>query len=139
MRPQCTLTVKHFNLMTANFYDFIRRSFDGFVFWRIDDFRGKKITSSDVALCVLCMQVLHGDLHIIHDDSQLFSTLHYSWCLSVYKSVLLLFNYVTYFNLLLVVIFSLGTSINYQLYLQFLTITVNVYLHLFNTAEPVCG
>ena len=125
--------------MTANFYDFIRRSFDGFVFWRIDDFRGKKIIISDVALCVLCMQVLHGDLHIIHDDSQLFSTLHYSWCLSVYKSVLLLFNYVTYFNLLLVVIFSLGTSINYQLYLQFLTITVNVYLHLFNTAEPVYG
>ena len=65
-------TVKHFNLATANF--------GGSIFWRIFDFRKKKIKSiiSDVALYFLCMQILHGDLQVKHNDFQLFSTLHYS-------------------------------------------------------------
>ena len=40
-------------------------------------------------------------------------------------------------QLLIVVVFFLGTSIYYQLYLQFLTITVKVYLLLFSSAELV--
>ena len=65
----------------------------------IFDFWGKKSVISDVALCVLCIRVLHGDLQVIHSDFQLFSTVHCSWRVSEYKSVLLLFKYSTKQNL----------------------------------------
>ena len=52
----------------------------------------KQSVISDVALCVLCMRVLHGDLQVINGGFQLFSTL-YCWCVSQYKSVLMLFYY----------------------------------------------
>ena len=48
---------------------------------------------SYVGLCVVCIRVLHGDLQMIHGDFQLFYALHCYWCVSEYKSVLLLFNY----------------------------------------------
>ena len=43
---------------------------------------------SDVVLCVLCMQVLHSDLQVIHGDFQPFSTLHCTWYVNedMYKS-----------------------------------------------------
>ena len=53
----------------------------------------KKKAISYVGLCVVCMRVLHGDLQMIHGDFQLFYALHCYWCVSEYKSVLLLFNY----------------------------------------------
>ena len=65
----------------------------GFIFWRIFNFQETISVISDVAMCVLRMWVLNGDLQVIHGDFQLFSTLHCSWCVSEYKSVLLLFNY----------------------------------------------
>ena len=41
---------------------------------------GKKSKIFDVALCVLCIRVLHGDLQVIYGDFQLiFTTLHCSW------------------------------------------------------------
>ena len=45
-------------------------------FWQIDilaDFQKTKSVISDVARCVLCMQVFCGDLLVIHGDFQLFS------------------------------------------------------------------
>ena len=46
----------------------------------------KKNVISDVVLCALCMWVLYGGLQVIQAVSQLFSTLHCSWCVSEYKS-----------------------------------------------------
>ena len=61
--------------------------------WNFDFRKKKKSAISDVDLCVLCMQILHGDLQVIHSDFQLFSPLPCSWCVSEHKSVLLLFIY----------------------------------------------
>ena len=55
--------------------------------------------------------VVHGDLQVINGDFKLFATLHCSWCVSEYKSVLLLFNK-TEFELLSVVVVSLGKAVN---------------------------
>ena len=70
--------------------DFTTGPFGGIIFWQIFDFlkkkKKKKSLISDIALCVLCMLVLHGDLQVIHGDLHLFSTLHCSWCVSEYKS-----------------------------------------------------
>ena len=76
-----------------------------------------------IALRDLCMQVLHGDLQVIHYDFQLVSTMHSSWCISEYKSVLLLFSYAT----------------KLPIYLKVLTITVKMSLLLFSPVEPVYG
>ena len=68
---------------------------------------------SEVALCVLSMRVLHGDLQIIHREFRLFSTLHGAWCVSEYKSYLLLFNYSQKdFELLLVIVVIPAKAIN---------------------------
>ena len=68
---------------------------------------------SEVALCVISMRVLHGDLQIVHLEFRLFSTLHCAWCVNDYKSYLLLFNYSPKdFELLLVVVVSPDKAIN---------------------------
>ena len=85
-----------------------------------------------VALYVLCMRVLHGDLQVIHGVFQLIlTTLHCSWYVGEYKSVLLTICYlITGLSNLLSS--HVKPSINYQLYPQFLTITVKKYLLLFS-------
>ena len=69
-------TVKDFNLATANlgsFYEWTLLAdlyFGRFLFSE----KKKKSTISDVALSILCMQVLHSDLQVIHGDFELFPT-----------------------------------------------------------------
>ena len=91
----------------------------------------KKSVISDVAVCVLCMRVLHSDLRVIHGNFQLFSTLHCSWCMSEYKSVLFTICYLIT-GLPILLSSQVKPSISYQLYPQFLTITVKKYLLLFS-------
>ena len=81
------------------------RPFGGFTFWQTFNFREKKSVISYVALCVLCMQVLQGDLKVIQDAFQLFSIFHCSQCPREYKSVLF-FYLITQQNRFLVILSS---------------------------------
>ena len=98
----------------------------------------KKSVSSDVALCVFSMQVLHCDFQVIQDDFQLFSTSHFS-CVLVNTNQFFYHLIARQNRYVYLLCFSfLSRCVNQLLNIPaILTITVNVYLLLFNPTEPV--